>query len=50
MLDLVLRRGLHVGIASALKLELDAVRERARKGVSALGATAWAVPAGAART
>ena len=45
VLDLVLRRGRsYVGIASALHLEIDAVRERARKGVSALGASAWAVP------
>lgn len=46
VLDLVLRRGrTYVGIARALHLEIDAVRERARKGVSALGSPAWAVPA-----
>jgi hypothetical protein len=46
VLDLVLRRGRsYVGIAGALHLDIDAVRERARQGVSALGSSAWAVPA-----
>ena len=46
VLDLVLRRGRsYVGIAGALHLEIEAVRERALAAVSALGSTAWLVPA-----
>ncbi len=46
VLDLVLRRGRsYAGIARALRLDVDAVRARARDAVSALSAPSPAVPA-----
>ena len=46
VLDLVLRRGRsYAGIAGALRLDVDAVRARARDAVSALSAPAPTVPA-----
>ena len=46
VLDLVLRRGRsYAGIARALRLDIDAVRARAREAVSALSAPAPRVPA-----
>lgn len=46
VLDLVLRRGRsYAGIAGALRLDVDAVRARAREAVSALSAPAPRVPA-----
>jgi hypothetical protein len=46
VLDLVLRRGRsYAGIAGALRLDVDAVRARARDAVSALGTAGRVVPA-----
>jgi hypothetical protein len=45
VLDLVLKRGRsYAGIAGALRLDVDAVRARARAAVSALGSSARSVP------